>query len=434
MDYDVIVVGAATTGAVAAKKLASQGFKVLLLDAKPKSRIGDKACGDAIGEEDLKKAGVTLPSNVIRERILGADLISPDGKTAFRIQGYGYTVDRVGLGSALVDEAESAGAKFMENFHVDAPMIRDGRVIGVKGSDEITARVVLDASGNKTRLRGTLPDEWGIEKVVEKKDAVAAYRIIMEDMKPAIEHGYLRLIFDQNTSPGGYIWLFPEGNLSNVGLGVTMIGKYPNPKIATENWIKGKYEGKIVAGSGDTVPTRRPFATMVGNGIVLAGDAAATVNPVTGGGIGSGMLSAKFAAEAVANALSQADLPGINELWNYNVTYMKEYGVKQAGLDVFRRFLIKLSNDDINFGMSSGIMDEKTVTQAAVTGEVNINLRKEVEIMIRGLKRPSILLKLRQMASDVKTAMDIYSAYPSSFDGFWSWRKRADSFFANLPY
>mgnify|MGYP001626416768 FL=1 len=113
---------------------------------------------------------------------------------------------------------------------------------------------------------------------------------------------------------------------------------------------------------------------------------------------------------------------------------MKEYGVKQAGLDVFRRFLIRLSNDDINFGMSSGIMDEETVTKAAVTGVVNINLRKEAEIVIKALKRPSILLKLRQMASDVKTAMEIYSEYPDNFSGFWQWRKRADAFFANLSY
>ncbi|MGC8614628.1 MAG: geranylgeranyl reductase family protein [Thermoprotei archaeon] len=434
MDYDVIVVGAATTGAVAAKKLSEKGFKVLLLDAKPKEQIGNKACGDAIGEEDLKKAGVSLPSSVIRERIIGADLISPDGKTVFRIKGYGYTVDRIGLGSALIEEAESSGSKFVGNFHVDAPIIRDGRVIGVKGKEEITSRVVIDASGNKTKLRAALPDDWGVEKTVEKRDAVAAYRVIIEDMKPPIEHSYLRLIFDQNTSPGGYIWLFPEGRLSNVGLGVTMIGNYPNPKIATENWIKGKYEGKIVVGSGDTVPTRRPFATMVGNGILLAGDAAATVNPVTGGGIGSGMLSAKIAVEAVAKALDEADLPGINDLWRYNVNYMKEYGVKQAGLDVFRRFLIRLSNDDINFGMSSGIMDEETVTKAAVTGVVNINLRKEAEIVIKALKRPSMLLKLRQMASDVKAAMEIYSEYPDNFSGFWQWRKRADAFFANLSY
>ncbi|MGC8631583.1 MAG: NAD(P)/FAD-dependent oxidoreductase [Thermoprotei archaeon] len=434
MEYDVIIVGAATTGAVAAKKIAEKGFKVLLLEAKPKSRIGDKACGDAIGEEDLKKAGVNLPKEVIRERILGADLLSPDKKTVFRIKGYGYTVDRLGLGKVLVEEAESAGVKFMDNFHVDSLLLNDGVVRGVKGKDEIHSRVVLDASGNKTRLRGLLPDEWGIEKVIEKKDAVAAYRVIIDNLNPPLESGYLKIFFDQTRSPGGYIWAFPEGKLSNVGLGVTMVGKYPNPKLATHEWIKNVYTGTILTGSGDTVPTRRPFGNMVGNGIALAGDAAATVNPVTGGGIGSGMLSAKLVSESITQALQNVDAPKIDDLWSYNVVYMKTYGIKQAALDVFRRFLIRLNDDDINFGMSSGIMDEKTVTDAAITGQVKINLRKEAEIVLKGLKRPSMLLKIKQMADDVKTAMQIYSDYPSSFREYPEWNKRAEDFFNNLPY
>lgn len=432
--YDVIVVGAATTGAVAAKKVAEKGFKVLLLDSKPRARIGDKACGDAIGEEDLKKAGVDLPQDVIRERIVGADLISPDERRVFRIKGYGYTVDRLGLGRALVEEAESAGVQFLDNFPVSEPVIKDGRVQGIKGKDEYTARLVLDASGNKTKLRPAMPEEWGIEKSVERSDAVAAYRVIVEGLNPSLESGYLRLYFDQVTSPGGYIWAFPEGNLSNVGLGVTMIGKYPNPKIATLEWMKKRFSGKIITGSGDTVPTRRPFGNMVGNGILFAGDAAATVNPVTGGGIGSGMLSAKLAAEAIAEALGEAELPGVSELWRYNVNYMKVYGVKQAGLDVFRRFLLKLTNDDINFGMSSGLMDEEMVTEAAVTGVVRVNLQKEAELVIKGLRRPSLLLKIKQMADDVKAAMQIYSEYPADPSGYPKWRERADNFFKKLAY
>jgi len=433
--YDVIVVGAATTGAVAAKKLSQKGYKVLMVDAKPRNRIGDKACGDAIGEEDLRKAGVELPKQIIRERIQGADLYSPDEKTVFRVKGYGFTVDRIGLGRALVEEAEAAGVVFLDNFRVEGPLLRDGWVVGVRGKDEVQARVVLDASGNKTRLRGAMPDAWLIEKAVARSDAVAAFRVELKKPQPPIETGYLKIYFDQKTSPGGYIWAFPEGDMANIGVGVTMIGSYPNPKTKTYEWIAKKgIRGEEVVASGDTVPTRRPMANMVGNGIVFAGDAAMTVNPVTGGGIGSGMISASMAASSIASALESKDLPGFAELWDYNITYMKEYGVKQAGLDVFRRFLIHLSNDDINFGMSSGMMDEESVTKAALTGTVDISWKKEFEIVLAGLRRPSMLLRLRQMSQDVARAMDLYSRYPSDFDGLALWKQQADSFFSSLGY
>ena len=49
--FDVIIVGAGTGGTTAARFTAKKGLNVCLIDRKKKEDIGDKICGDAVGNE-----------------------------------------------------------------------------------------------------------------------------------------------------------------------------------------------------------------------------------------------------------------------------------------------------------------------------------------------------------------------------------------------
>ena len=60
--YDAIVVGAGTAGCLAAKTVAEKGLKVCLLEKKPRDEIGEKICGDALGEHHLKFLGLEKPT------------------------------------------------------------------------------------------------------------------------------------------------------------------------------------------------------------------------------------------------------------------------------------------------------------------------------------------------------------------------------------
>jgi len=52
--FDVVVVGAGTGGCLAAKTTAEAGLKVCLIERKKREEIGEKICGDAMGEHHLK--------------------------------------------------------------------------------------------------------------------------------------------------------------------------------------------------------------------------------------------------------------------------------------------------------------------------------------------------------------------------------------------
>ncbi|MGV9142162.1 MAG: NAD(P)/FAD-dependent oxidoreductase, partial [Promethearchaeota archaeon] len=60
-NFDVIIVGAGTGGTTAARFCAKQGLDVCLIDTKERSKIGDKICGDAVGNEIFDFLGIPHP-------------------------------------------------------------------------------------------------------------------------------------------------------------------------------------------------------------------------------------------------------------------------------------------------------------------------------------------------------------------------------------
>ena len=68
-------------------------------------------------------------------------------------------------------------------------------------------------------------------------------------------------------------------------------------------------------------PTRRPLDKMVGNGVMMTGDAAWLVNPLHGGGIGPSMLSGLLAGQTIAKAFEEDDVSEAG-LWSYGSKFM----------------------------------------------------------------------------------------------------------------
>jgi flavin-dependent dehydrogenase len=153
---------------------------------------------------------------------------------------------------------------------------------------------------------------------------------------------------------------------------------------------------------------------------MLLGDAACLVNPIHGGGIGPSMLSGKLATEVAIDALSNS-VPSIKNLWEYNRKYMKEYGAKQASLDVFRIFLQSINDDDLNYGMENQILKPKDVLEANMKGELKLGINEKIERAFRGIRKIDLLINLRNTAKKMKRIRDIYKNYPE-IDKFAEWK------------
>ncbi|MEM2321092.1 MAG: NAD(P)/FAD-dependent oxidoreductase [Candidatus Bathyarchaeia archaeon] len=443
--FDVIVVGAGSAGCVAAKTAAKAGLSVCLIDYKDAGSIGDKICGDAIGKHHFDNLGLAYPKGDELERnIVGIEVYSPDMETVFKLSGeglYGFIVNRHAFVQRLLREAMDAGAMLLDSMQVIKPIIENGFVKGVIARDRrtdsrrrILGGVTVDASGVSAVIRRELPPEMGIETVIDRGDEVVCYREIRVLENEVDEPEFCKIYLDLNIAPGGYYWIFPKkGSKVNVGLGVAAVGDFPSPREQLYKFVLSRrvFENStLVHGGGGIVPTRRPLDSFVGNGVVIIGDAACNVNPIHGGGIGPSMMAGKIAGEVISNALKDGE-PTIKRLWPINVQYMKTYGAKQAGLDIFRLFLQSLSNEEINYGMRYKIIKEDDVLKAGLKGDVRLNITDATRRAFMGLGRISLLRKLHRMTRKSKAVKRIYEEYPQSPEDMPEWKLKVKAIWEN---
>jgi geranylgeranyl reductase family protein len=420
--FDVIVVGLGPAGTAVLWHLAQKGFKVLGIEMRSRDRLWGKPCGDAIGAHHFDRAKLPKPpARVVKNKVKAIDIYAPGLRAKYRVHGEGYIIDRKGYGLLLLDDAISKGARVELGATALEPIVERGRVSGVvfrKGERVVQAKalVVVDATGMSQKIVRQLPNNIYLRDPIRSEDLNIAYREVVETGIEVDEHSVLRIYLDKDTAPGGYWWLFPEGkHLINLGLGVQGGRGYPHPSQLYYKFIRPAIDAKYKLGkgiaSGAPVPTRRPANTLVGEGLIVIGDAGYTVNPLHGGGMGYSFYAAYLAAKAFEEAYDRADFSS-KGLWSLNVEYMRSLGRKQAALDVFRRFLQELGNDDIAFAMERRILPEADVYDVSASGELKMSIVEKALVVIRGLRRPTLLLKLKTVAEYMSRVRECYDRYP----------------------
>lgn len=441
--FDVIVIGAGTAGCLAAKRTAEAGLKVCLVERKRREEIGEKVCGDALGEHHLKTVGLEKPQGgELEKRIEGVKVYSPDLGTVFTItyEDYvGYMLNRRLFGQWLLKKALDEGAILLDSTQCLEPIIKKGFAIGVLAKNmktgenvKLKGQVVLDASGFMGVIRRKLPEEMGIERGVANEDVEACYREIRQLKEETENSGYCKIYLNQKVTPGGYTWIFPKGGAKvNAGVGICMRGKFPNPRnqFYKHILVKPLFEGSLLLKGGSWYdPTRRPMDNLVGDGVAILGDAGCLVSPIHGGGIGPSMVSGYVAGKTVVEALERDDVSQ-ESLWPYNCKYMEMYGTKQAGLDVFRMLLLTSRDEDLNYGMKHKLMTEEDVLKAGLGEEFHLKVTETAKRVFRGIRRLRFLNKLRLTVNLMGQVKDHYRNYPETLENFAEWRMKTEALF-----
>jgi digeranylgeranylglycerophospholipid reductase len=435
--YDAIVVGAGTGGCLAAKTIAESGLSVCMVEKKKREEIGEKICGDAIGEHHLKFLGLEKPTGgELEAKIDGIKIFSPDENTVFTIADkdfIGYLLNRRLFGQWLLKKATDKGAVLQDSMNFRMPIIEKGAVAGITVKNmktgkvsEMRSRVVVDASGYFGMVRKQLPAEMGIDRDIANEDVEACYREIRQLKQETENTRFCEIYLNQKASPGGYVWIFPKGDARvNVGIGTCMRKTgYPNPKeqLYATAFKKPMFDDSLVLTGGAWFdPVRRPIDNMVSNGVMLVGDAASLVNPIHGGGIGPSMLSGYFAGQQIVEALSKGE-PTKEALWGYNKRYIDTYGKKQGTLDIFKMFLLSCSDEDLNYGMAEKLMTEDDVLKAGMGDDFHLNITETARRVFRGIRRVGFLNKLRLTVVMMRQLGAHYNTYPTSPEGFEAWR------------
>src|SRR2546421_5672766 len=164
---------------------------------------------------------------------------------------------------------------------------------------EVRAKVVIGADGFESQV-----GRWaGLETRLRTRDidACLQYTLVGVEGDPRLNDFYLG-----SCAPGGYAWVFwKDSDVANVGIGVNLskIRERADAKKYLDRLIErtpGLACGEIieeVAGAGSV---SMPLERTVAPGVMLAGDAARLIDPLTGGGILNGCLSGRYAGEVAA--------------------------------------------------------------------------------------------------------------------------------------
>jgi digeranylgeranylglycerophospholipid reductase len=465
-DYDIIVAGGGLAGMIVASSAAhysKQSLRILIIDRNNLSTLGKKTlsgwiCGDAVGKNTVdymsSRIGIEWKYPEIEHPVKGVIAYSPDHKTAISFDGEGYILNRKLLPQKQMKDAVKAGIEVREQVTLRSLIVENNSVIGVEGEDTFnrslfkkTAKIVVDCTGVTSVLRNNLSIKSYIQRRIDRDDLEATGRYIYnfdvaDHDNTFFDPDYCIIHLDQKLAPGGYAWVFPKGkDKANIGLGVQqkaferrnkengihkdlkrLIDEYveinpviANPKIADSEMDEGNAWGTW------QVSVRRQNDCMVANGYMLVGDSAWMPKPLDAGGIGPAIIAATIAGKDAVDAIEAEDITE-RGLWKYNKNYVNDYGYKTAGLEVFRRMLQGLTNEQIDYGMKHFLskMDIDKITNGEHPQFTSLD---KLGMIIRGGMNKSLADGLKFTASMNEKLVEHYQNYPSDPEGFPNWQQ-----------
>jgi len=295
LTHDLVVIGAGPAGSAAALRGWQLGLSVALIDKARFPR--DKLCGGGItgrcrGHIDAVFA--PLPDTIWRQA--DAVRLHAAGVEIARLTDMppiAYTM-RKALDAALLTQALAAGADDLTGQRI-ATLDIATRTLRTAAGRELAGRVILGADGVHSLVARCL---YGRAHDPER------IGFALEAEVPLPE-GEVMPMLDVTAADWGYAWAFPKPGSMTVGIGGRQ-SRNPNLKATFEAWLVAKgHDPAALRIRGHHLPfgDRRPPP---GRGaVLLAGDAAGFVDPITGEGIAWAVKSGALAAESAAEALAR---------------------------------------------------------------------------------------------------------------------------------
>ena len=352
---DILVVGGGPSGLVAAREAAAAdpGLDVLVLE-RDRAVGAPVRCGEGVGSKGVAEFLDPTGASWISRRITRVIFWAPDGTEVRVAEGdVGYILDRTRFEPALAADAGRAGAEIRTGTEVIA-LARDpaspsghqwiARIRGPRGEGFVRARFVIGADGVESMV-----GRWaGLDTRVPARDmeSCAQYVVTGIDFDPDA----IYLHFGDKVAPGGYAWVFPKGvGVANVGLGIVALKGQGRP---AREWLHSYLDDYFPTGTrtGYTVGGVIVHTTVkrtVAHGMILCGDAAHMINPLSGGGIVTGMKAGRLAGRHAAAALAAHDTSAAR-LQRYHDEWMSLLGEDHERFYRIKEALNRFDDDFYN--------------------------------------------------------------------------------------
>jgi len=300
----VIIIGGGPLGSIAGSLIAREGFKVSIIEKQKHPRW--KPCGEGIsmsGIQLLKQFDLYEPIQNILWEITGVSInvINENIATKRYDEPVAYTLNRADFDHALFKHAQKLGTEIHEKEKVVDITTLDENEISIKTTKkEYKSQMIIGADGVYSLVGRKLFRQW-------KKNEITLCQVAR--YKAPKKHTFAPSTMEYYFINGGYGWVFPrvQNNHLILNIGIGRMDKIKgNLNVQFSNFIKLLEKQKKVKLSGHEIggkiwshpiPIRGPSRGTYSDRCLLVGDAGGFVNPITGGGLRYGAISASYAAE-----------------------------------------------------------------------------------------------------------------------------------------
>jgi len=360
--YDAIVIGGGPAGSTAASVLAAKGRRVVLLEREtfPRYHIGESLL--PYGYFILDRIGVAAKMKASHfTKKYSVQFVSSKGKLSVPFYFFEqlkheasmtWQVLRSEFDQLMLDNAREKGAEVIEQMNVRELIQANGAVVGVKAIDrdgaprEFRAPVTIDATGRDafsvTRFGWKQRDPY-----LNKIAVWTYYKGALRD--PGIDEGATTVAYVPDK---GWFWYIPlAGDVVSVGIVAEKDYLYKDTRdleqifqreVKNNAWIESHLAPGQPFGpyrvTGEYSYRSLHCAT---DGLVLAGDAFAFLDPVFSSGVFIALRSGELAAETVDAALTEG---------NFSAARFQEYGERVCyGVESMRKLVYAFYNTAFSF-------------------------------------------------------------------------------------
>ena len=385
MKYDAVIIGAGPIGSNVALHLSKKGFEVAVVEQKREIGIPLK-CAGLVSKRVIELSGIS-PNKIIQNELYGAYIHSPEGRV-FEIESdrvQAFAIDRVLFDKLLAENAQNYNAVYLLNNK--AYSFGDGKV-QIKSDGEsgvLQYKILIGADGAKSKVR----EFFGFP---DPKEVLLGVGAEVENIN--INPKKVHIFFSRNIAPGFFAWIIPtnrEGTEARIGLCTSTPPPKPiksyfdmmftNP--LTEPFLKGCTVKGLLGGA---IPLGFLDETAMDR-VMIVGDAASQVKPLSGGGLYPGLLSSNFCSEVAEEALENNDaskkiLKKYHNLWS--AALKREIAI---GMRIRKRFL-QMDDSQVDKYLSY-LNDEEILSIISKYGDIDYPSKLAFPL----LKNIPILLK-----------------------------------------
>jgi digeranylgeranylglycerophospholipid reductase len=371
---DVLVVGAGPVGSVAARTASESGADVLLIEEHP--QVGSPIfCAEGLSQKCIQDSGLEAKSPIVSQEITKTRIFTPN-MNYIELTGSKWSefiINRDVFDQALAEKSVNSGVRLLTNTRAMRVTKKKDTVTGVIAKStnaefKINAKVVIGADGHASVVRKTS----GFTRWFSDIYTCAQFKISGLNLNPRVKE----IMLSRDIAPGGYAWVFPKSEeIANVGLGVRKIHKN-HPIEYLKKYVKSEPRFKdavIQLVTGGICPISGTLKSIVKNGVMVVGDAAGQLMPMTGAGVQSGIEAGKISGEVAAHSIAERDVSA-SRLSMYEHRFNEKWGKliqnSRKGREILDRFrdedlntLPRIISDDDAFNLANNIRMKRTLAK-----------------------------------------------------------------------